>query len=97
MNMTESDYKWLSLSEAAKEFGYSHKNSLSARLRQLRRRGQVIDLGRPPTAYAISAEYPETADKVVLLWPHPKTALLRSNAPTQLLNAKKGKRPSSKI
>ncbi len=36
---------WLPLDVAAKHFGYAHKESLSRRLRQLRQRGKVRDIG----------------------------------------------------
>ena len=91
--MTATPYDWLSLNAATRHFGYSHKNSLTTRLRQLRRRGLVIDLGTPPASYPASAANPKRTDKVVMLWPHPKTALIRSDAPIHLLNAKRGRRP----
>ena len=40
--------EWLPLDVAAKHFGYAHKESLSRRLRQLRKRGLIRDIGRPP-------------------------------------------------
>ena len=84
--------EWLPLDIAAKQFGYAHKESLSRRLRQLRREKLVIDTGRPPAGYRQSA--PGESARIVLMWPNPKTALLRSDAPAELLNARRG-RPSN--
>lgn len=81
--------EWLPLDIAAKQFGYAHKESLSRRLRQLRREKLVIDTGRPPADYQRSA--PDESAEVVLMWPNPKTALLRSDAPAELLAAKRGR------
>lgn len=82
--------QWLPLDEAAQKFGYAHKESLARRLRQLRRRGQVVDLGHPPEPYRPSKATAKTA--IVLLWPNPKTALLRRDAPAMWLDARPGKR-----
>lgn len=82
--------QWLPLDMAAQQYGYTHKESLNRRLRQLRRRGQVADFGRPPTNYPTKENTTKAA--IILMWPNPKTALLRSDAPSQLLDARKGKR-----
>jgi hypothetical protein len=81
--------EWLPLDIAAKQFGYAHKESLSRRLRQLRREKLVIDTGRPAAGYRQSA--PSESASIVLKWPNPKTALLRSDAPAELLAAKRGR------
>lgn len=91
--MNNSD-QWLPLDVAAQKYGYAHKESLTRRLRQLRRRGLVADFGRPP------ADYPtqETMQRAVifLMWPNPKTALLRADAPFNLLKSERGKRAKPK-
>lgn len=86
--------EWLPLDIAAKEFGYAHKVSLSRRLRQLRRRNLVIDTGRPPTNYR--DVQPSESAQIVLMWPNPKTALLRADAPRELLSAQRGRPPISR-
>ena len=88
--MLDETYKWLPLGEAAKHFGYSHPDSLRNRLRELRKRGKVIDLGTPPIEYKVGKG--GIKDKIVLYWANPNTALLRSDAPTELLIPKRGKR-----
>lgn len=85
--------EWLPLNAAAAWFGYSYPGSLRRRLRQLRKRGYVIDIGNPPAGYKRNEE--SESGKVVLMWPNPKTALIRSDAPAELLNSKRGKRASS--
>ena len=82
--------EWLPLDVAARRFGYSHRESLRRRLRQLRELGYVIDIGTPPTSYRRSDK--AESGEVVLMWPNPKTALLRSDAPPELLNPKRGRR-----
>ena len=88
--MSANSTEWLPLAVAAQRFGYSHRESLRRRLRQLRELGHVSDIGSPPASYRRS----DTAHggKVVLMWPNPKTALLRSDAPSELLNPKRGRR-----
>ena len=81
--------KWLPLDIAATRLGYAHKESLTRRLRQLRRHGHVIDVGRPPVAYRESSPGAEAAN--VLMWPNPKIALLREDMPQTLLRAKRGR------
>lgn len=81
--------KWLPLDIAAARFGYAHRESLTRRLRQLRRRGYVIDVGRPPVAYRESS--PSVEANIVLMWPNPQTALLREDAPPALLQAQRGR------
>ncbi len=83
--------EWLPFSIAATRFGYHHKESLRNRLRQLREQGLVIDTGTPPAEYPIG-DATTHENKVVLLWPNPKVALLRSDAPAALLNPKRGRR-----
>lgn len=91
--MLTREQEWLPLDVAATWFGYSHPESLRQRLRQLRDRGHVVDIGRPPTSYPVGDA--NALGKVVLMWPNPKTALLRSDAPADLLNPKRGKRARS--
>ena len=82
--------EWLPLDAAARQFGYSHRESLRRRLRQLRKLGHVIDIGTPPASYQRGDM--AVGEKVVLMWPNSKTALLRSDAPSKLLNPKRGRR-----
>ena len=82
--------KWLPLEEAATRYGYAHKESLSRRLRQLRKRGHVADIGNPPRQYANSLK-PEKAP-ILLMWPNPTAALIHEDAPTELLDSRRGKR-----
>ncbi len=88
--MIETNYEWWPLQEAAKHFKYTHLESLRNRLRVLRQLGKVVDLGTPPAEYKVGVG--NTSGKVVLYWPNPNTALLRSDAPTTLLNGRRGKR-----
>lgn len=82
--------EWLPLEEAANRFGYAHKESISRRLRQLRKRGLVADIGRPPEQYA-NIPKPENA-AIVLMWPNPTAALIHQDAPAKLLDSRRGKR-----
>ena len=81
--------EWLPLDIAARQFGYAHKESLSRRLRQLRERGVVRDLGRPPDAYRDTE--PKAEAEITIMWPNPKTALLRNDAPSSLLQSSRGR------
>jgi hypothetical protein len=92
--MRTKNEEWLPLDVAAERFGYAHKESLSRRLRQLRRENLVIDTGRPPANYR-DLEPSESA-RIVLMWPNPKTALLRADAPRELLSARRGRPPISR-
>ena len=87
--MEEQNQEWLPLDLAAESFGYAHKESLRRRLRQLRERGLVRDIGRPPASYATEARNQDAA--ITVMWPNPKTALIRSDAPRALLEAKRGR------
>ena len=89
---TETE-EWLPLDIAAEQFGYAHKESLSRRLRQLRKRGKVRDIGRPPAAYLDIK--PEADPEIIVMWPNPKTALLHCKVSPALLSAKRG-RPGKK-
>lgn len=82
--------EWLPLEEAANRYGYAHKESISRRLRQLRKLGHVADIGRPPEQYA-NGPKPEKA-AIVLMWPNPTAALIHQEAPAELLDSKRGKR-----
>ena len=86
--------EWLPLDIAAEQFGYAHKESLSRRLRQLRKRGKVRDIGRPPAAYRDTE--PEVDAEITIMWPNPKTALLRNDAPLSLLRSSRGRPTKSK-
>ena len=88
--MPDGKREWWPLDVAAEKFGY-HPESLRRRLRQLRQLGSVVDLGRPPDSYKVSQRASE--GKIILQWPNPDTALLRSDAPPELLNPRRGKRP----
>ena len=92
--MQIQDNDWLPLDLAADHFGYAHKESLRRRLRQLRERGLVLDIGRPPNAYQ-KVETKEEAP-ITLMWPNPKTALLKRDAPPELLAAKRGRPAGNK-
>lgn len=92
--MKSESKEWLPLDIAAEQFGYSHKESLSRRLRQLRNRNLVVDIGRPPSDYRNFK--PDKSARIVIMWPNPKTALLRSDAPRELLNACRGRPPNSR-
>lgn len=87
---TKKTLEWLPLDVAIEQFGYAYKESLSRRLRQLRQRGYVIDIGRPPAAYPVSSS-PQKG-KINIMWPNPKTALIRSDTPLNLLHAKRIRR-----
>ncbi len=60
--MQMQNNEWLPLDLAADHFGYAHKESLRRRLRQLRERGLVCDIGRPPAAYEKSEQIEERTD-----------------------------------
>ena len=53
-------------------------------------RGRVLDLGKPPSQYKVGKG--ESKEKIILLWVNPKTALIRIDAPRNLLIPKRGKR-----
>jgi hypothetical protein len=91
----QSSRDWLPLDVAAKKYGYADKTSFFRRLKQLRERGYVVDVGRPPDTYPIGDEH--TQHKTVILWPNPKVSLVRSDAPAKLFNPKRGKRARAKI
>ena len=87
--MDNPKQEWLPLDLAAAQFGYAHKESFRRRLRQLRERGLVRDIGRPPASY--EAIQPKKDAPLNVMWPNPRTALLRSDAPVELLVAKRGR------
>ena len=88
--MITNNIEWLPLDVAASYFGYSHKESLRNRIRQLRSQGKVVDIGNPPPMY--SSENEAGSGPLTVFWPNPKTALIRSDASPDLLNPKRGKR-----
>ena len=81
--------QWLPLDAAARQFGYAHKESLSRRLRQLRERGKVRDIGRPSVPYRGTEQQEDAV--ITIMWPNPKTALLQIDAPPELLTANRGR------
>ena len=87
--MNNENQEWLPLDLAAEYFGYAHKESLRRRLRQLRERGLVRDIGRPPARYATEAQGQDAA--ITVMWPNPRTALIRSDVPGDILEAKRGR------
>ena len=91
--MKAESEEWLPLDVAAEQFGYAHKESLSRRLRQLRNQKLVIDICRPPAGYH-NIE-PSKSARIVIMWPNPKTALLRSDAPRELLGSRRGRPTTS--
>lgn len=80
--------QWISIPQAAKLFGYKQPDSIRRRLRQLRERGLVQDLGNPPQEYAPSNE----PRPVRIYWVNPVTMLLDPTASKDLLIPKPGKR-----
>lgn len=86
--MNIKNEEWLPLDVAAKHFGYAHKESLSRRLRQLRKRGLIRDIGRPPDVYDVEQKVDAA---ITIMWPNPKTALLYSEVSPSLLVAKRGR------
>ena len=88
--MIKDNIEWLPLDVAAAYFGYSHKESLRNRIRQLRNQGKVVDIGNPPSIYI--AENNATSGSLTIFWPNPKTALIRRDASPEMLNPKRGKR-----
>lgn len=88
--MTDELLKWLPLDQAAKYFGYSHPENLRQRLRALRKRGKVADMGKPPLKYDVVKKAKK--DRIVVYWLNPKTALLSIDVPAGLLIPKRGKR-----
>jgi hypothetical protein len=88
--MLDGNVEWLPLDVAASRFGYGHKESLRRRLRQLRKQGYVVDLGKPPSVYLSKST--DVIGKVVVFWPNSKTALLHSDAPEKLLDPRRGRR-----
>ena len=88
--MRNDSVLWWPLAQAAKHFGYSHPENMRQRLRQLRRRGVVSDLGEPPAQYPVIKK--ARAGDVVIFWPNPNTALMRSDVPAEYFIPKRGRR-----
>jgi hypothetical protein len=88
--MVKGDSDWMSLAQAAARLGYKHAESLRHRLRQLRRRGELVDVGSPPDRYKTG-----NADShhVVLFWVNSRTPLIRGDVRTSLLIPRRGRRP----
>ena len=78
---------WLTIEQAARHYGYSSADTLQRRLRQLRERGQVHDMGDPPEGYRDNPDAP-----VRVLWAHPKAMLVADDAPRVLLDPSRGRR-----
>jgi hypothetical protein len=89
--MLKDKRTWFSINQAAAHFGYHHPESLRRRLRSLRGQGFVVDLGDPPSRYKVADR--AGRGKIVIYWLNARTALIRSDAPRNLLNPKMGKRP----
>ncbi len=70
--MANITHDWLTLEQAAEHFGYSHPENLRQRLRELRKRGKVVDIGSPPPEYKVGDA--KTYEKIVIFWPNAKTA-----------------------
>ena len=87
--MTTTETQWLPLDLAAEQLGYTTEG-LRRRLRQLRTLGYVEDTGRPPKAYAKLKC--KQVKRIVLMWPNITDVLMRSDAPSELLNPNKGRR-----
>jgi hypothetical protein len=77
---------------AAERMGY-HPESLRQRVRQLRQQGKVTDIGRPPAEYPVGDD--ALPGQVVVMWPNPQVALIRSDVPPDLLIPKRGRRAKS--
>jgi hypothetical protein len=88
--MFGENYSWLPFDDAAKKYGYSHVESLRRRIRDLREQGLVVDIGKPPLPYKLGNN--EAQNMIIIYWPNHNTALIRSDAPSALLNPKLGKR-----
>ena len=86
----QKNREWLPLNIAAQRFGYSCRESLARRIRQLRQEGKVKDKGSPPPSYRTNNK--TTKPYLVMMWPNATTALLRSDASKKLLDSSRGKR-----
>jgi hypothetical protein len=80
---------WLTFDDVAEQFGYNNVTSFRRRLRELRSKGSVIDLGKPPSEYKVGEQ---EQGKVNIYWLNARTALIHKDVPRSLLNSKKGKR-----
>jgi len=87
--INETD-QWLSMEQAAKHFGYARAEGLRQRLRELRKRGKVLDQGTPPDGYKVADG--KNRDKIIIYWLNARTALIRKDVPPGLLIPKRGKR-----
>ncbi len=77
---------WLSVSQAAKAFGYKSAYTLRQRIRQLREQGFVSDLGDPPEGYRMVKDAP-----VQILWGNPKSMMVNDESSPELLNGQVGR------
>ena len=84
--------EWLSVRNAAQKFGYCNQESLRRRLRQLRKRGFIVDVGEPPSKYVKERNKHTNQSKIYLYWSSPTTMFIRADAPKHFLNSKRGKR-----
>ena len=80
--------QWLTLNQAAKQFGYKSIQGFRLRIQQLRDNGYVLDEGNPPEEY----KKKKGNGAITLLWANPQAAMIRADAQTDLLNPKTGKR-----
>lgn len=87
--MSKDSFEWMSLYQAAAHFGYKHPESLRQRLRKLREKGDLVDIGSPPARYKAGKS---DFRKIVVFWINSRTPLIRSDAPQNLLIPLRGKR-----
>lgn len=79
---------WMTMDNAARHYGYSSSATLRQRIRQLREAGKVSDEGNSPDGCAEVKDAP-----IRIFWAHPRTMMIADNAPADLLNPKRGRRP----
>jgi hypothetical protein len=79
---------WLSLSDAAKHFGYPSALALRRRIHQLRQQGKVEDIGATPEKYLAGRAH----GAVKIHWENTRKMQIDKNAPASLLAAKKPKK-----
>ena len=80
--------QWLTLNQAAKQFGYKSIQGFRIRIQQLRDNGYVLDTGNPPEGYTKK----QGSGAITILWANPQAAMIRADAQPDLLNPKTGHR-----
>ena len=80
--------QWLTLNQAAKQFGYKSIQGFRIRIQQLRDNGYVLDTGNPPEEYTKK----QGSGAITILWANPQAAMIRVDAQADLLNPKTGRR-----